>query len=177
LALVSGADDELVERARAGDPAAFEQIVAIHRQIAFRTAYLVTGNAAEAEDAVQDALIKAWRAMGRFRPGAPVRPWLLKIVVNESRNRLRAAGRRASHELRLLPEPPREGPEPGERERLLGALAALREDDRLVISCRYLLDLSEQETAAALGVRRGTVKSRLSRALARLRDELGEEGA
>ena len=174
---MSGADDELVERARRGDPAAFEQIVAMHRQIAFRTAYLATGNAAEAEDAVQDALIKAWGAMRRFRPGAPVRPWLLKIVVNEARNRMRAAGRRSSYELRVLPEPPAAGPEPGERERLLAALGALREDDRLVISCRYLLDLSEQETAAALGVRRGTVKSRLSRALERLRAELGEEAA
>jgi RNA polymerase sigma factor (sigma-70 family) len=64
-----------------------------------------------------------------------------------------------------------------QRRRLLDAVEALREDDRLVISCRYFLELSEEETAAALGIARGTVKSRLSRALERLRAHLGEVAA
>lgn len=182
--LSTPADDELIARARQGDGSAYGMLVRRHQDIAFRTACLVTGSAADAEDAAQDAFVKAWRALGRFRSGAPFRPWLLQIVVNEARNRNRSAGRRAGHELRLAAEP-RAGVEPPEHEaqgaeerrELLAALGRLREDDRLVISCRYLLELSEEETAAALGLRRGTVKSRLSRALARMRAELGEEAA
>ena len=81
----------LIERARNGDARAFEELVAMHTQIAFRTAYLITGSAADAEEAAQDGFVKAWRALRRFRPGAEFRPWLLKIVANEARNRRRAA--------------------------------------------------------------------------------------
>ena len=178
-------ETELVERARAGDPGAFAALVRGHQEIAFRTAYLITGNAADAEDAAQEGLIKARRALGRFRAGEPLRPWLLAIVANEARNRRRAAGRRAALVLRAAGEARPSGeaaPSPeaallaGERRAaLLDAIGGLGEDDRAVIGCRYLLELSEAETAAALGVRPGTVKSRLSRALARLRAELGED--
>src|SRR5436190_7728488 len=91
-------ESELVRRARRGDERAFAELVRMHQQIAFRVAYLITGN--EAEDAVQEAVLKAWRALGRFRPGAPFRPWLLRIVANEARNRRRSAGRRAELVLR-----------------------------------------------------------------------------
>ena len=121
----------------------------------------------------------------RFRAGEPLRPWLLTIVANEARNRRRSAGRRAALALRAAGEEHPSGeaaPSPeaallaGERRAaLLAALGRLREDDRLVIGCRYLLELSEAETAAALGVRPGTVKSRLSRGLERLRAELGDD--
>src|SRR5215218_5678543 len=168
---------ELVERARTGDPGAYAALVRGHQEIAFRTAYLITGNAADAEDAAQEAFVKAHRALGRFRSGEPLRPWLLAIVANEARNRRRSAGRRAALALRAAGEerPTREAaPSPEEallagerRAALLGALGRLREDDRLVIGCRYLLELSEAETAAALGIRPGTVKSRLSRSLER----------
>ena len=87
-------EDELVERARGGDAAAFAALVRDHEEIAFRTAYLIARNAADAEDAAQVGLTKAWRALPRFRRGAPFRPWLLAIVANEARNRRRAAGRR-----------------------------------------------------------------------------------
>ena len=87
-------ETELVERARRGDARAYEEIVRMHQGIAFRTAYLVAGNAADAEEAAQDGFVKAWRALGRFRKGAPFRPWLLQIVANEARNRRRSAGRR-----------------------------------------------------------------------------------
>jgi RNA polymerase sigma factor (sigma-70 family) len=176
-------ESELVERAKRGDVGAYETIVQAHQGIAFRTAYLVTGNAAEAEDAAQEAFVKAFRALGRFRSGAPFRPWLLRIVANEARNRRRAAGRREQLALRSAAEirPGDAAPSPEaalvateRREQLLAAVNGLREDERLVVACRYFLDLSEAETAAALGVRPGTVKSRLSRALDRLREEVGE---
>jgi RNA polymerase sigma-70 factor (ECF subfamily) len=172
---------ELVERARDGDSAAFTALVRDHQEIAFRTAYLITRNAADAEDAAQVGLTKAWRALPRFRRGAPVRPWLLAIVANEARNRRRAEGRREGLFLRAVHElPPGDAaPSPEgrivaaeERAELLAALERLSEDDRLVISCRFLLDLGEGETAAVLALRRGTVKSRTSRALERLRTQL-----
>ena len=156
----------------------------MHQQIAFRVAYLVAGATAEAEDAAQEGFVKAWRALGRFRPEAPFLPWLLRIVANEARNRRRSAGRRAQLALRAgreqasgdaAPFPGSSTPEAAaleadERRRLLAALETLPEDARNVLACRFLLELSEEETAAALGLRRGTVKSRTSRALDRLRE-------
>ncbi len=153
----------------------------MHQAIAFRTAFLYTGSAEDAEEAAQVAFVKAYGALGRFRRTKPFRPWLLAIVANEARNRRRAAGRRAALTLRAAAEsrPGDAAPSPEAallvRERrglLLRTLEKLPEDQRLVVSCRYLLDLGEAETAVALGIRRGTVKSRLSRALDRLREEV-----
>jgi RNA polymerase sigma factor (sigma-70 family) len=178
------ADGELVDRAKKGDLRAYEQLVSRYQQPVFRAAYLVTRSAADAEEAAQDAFVKAHAALGRFRTGAPLRPWLMRIAVNESRNRRRAAGRRAALTLRAKAERPsqEEAPSPetallaAERHReLLRALEQLDEKDRLVIGCRFFLDLSERETAETLGCRLGTVKSRLSRALERLRSEIGEQ--
>jgi len=161
----------LVAAAQRGGEDAFAAVVRPHLEIAFRLAYVITGNAAEAEDAVQDALVKAWRALGRFRAGEPVRPWLLRIVANEARNRRRASGRRVRLALRIASErPAAETDGAVERGRLLDALHELPEDAQAVLACRYLLGLSEQETAAALDVAPGTVKSRTSRALDRLRE-------
>jgi RNA polymerase sigma-70 factor (ECF subfamily) len=167
----------LVEAARGGDLDACDALVRRHQLIAVRTAYLICGSEDEAEDAAQDAFVKAFRSLSRFRPGAPFRPWLLRIAANEARNRRRAEGRRASLSIRLAAatgEGTAPSPEAatlaGERHRLLMiALNQLREEDRLIITLRYFLDLGEEEMATALGCRRGTVKSRLSRALARLR--------
>jgi RNA polymerase sigma factor (sigma-70 family) len=176
-------ESELVERAKRGDQGAYGQLVHAYQGIAFRTAYLVVGDAAEAEDAAQEGFVKAYYALRRFRPGAPFRPWVLQIVANEARNRRRSAGRRTGLVLRTAAEAPsgEAAPSPEaalisseEQKALLGAVNRLREDDRLVISCRYFLELSEAETAEVLGWRRGTVKSRLSRALERLRSEIGE---
>ncbi len=163
---------------------AYEELVHLHQGIAFRTAYLVTRNAADAEDAAQDGFVKAYRALGRFRAGAPFRPWLLRIVGNEARNRGRSANRRAGLELRLASSEPSGGAAPSpeanliadeRRHELLAALALLRDDERRVLECRFFLDLTEEETAAALGIRQGTVKSRQSRALARLREEVDHD--
>ena len=175
---------ELVERARRGDLEAWETLVRKYQGIAFRTAYVLAGNAADAEEAAQDGFVKAQRALGRFRRGAPLRPWLLRIVANEARNRRRSAGRRerlvllAAAESRpgdAVPSPEAALVAREDQERLLAAVELLPDGHRDAIACRYFLDLSEEETAAALGVRRGTVKSRLARALARLRESLGEE--
>ena len=173
-------ESELVERAQRGDVDAYEEIVQAHQGIAFRTAYVVCGDAADAEDAAQEAFVKAYRALGRFRRGAPFRPWLLQIVANEARNRRRSAGRQARLAVRVGAESPSGGAAPSpeaallgaeRRETLLAAVNGLRDEEREVIACRYFLDLSEEETAAALGIRRGTVKSRTARALERLRVE------
>jgi RNA polymerase sigma-70 factor, ECF subfamily len=169
---------DLIERARNGDIAAFESLVRAHQDVAFRTAWVVSGGTDDAEDAAQEALVKAFAALPRFRSGSPFRPWLLTIVANEARNRRRAAHRREALQLRI-PEDRRAGgaaPSPeaavlaGERRQaLIAGLARLGDADREVITLRYLLELSEAEAAAALDVPVGTVKSRLSRALERLR--------
>jgi RNA polymerase sigma factor (sigma-70 family) len=172
-------ESDLVEAARRGDGSAYAELVRTHQEIAFRTAYLITRNAADAEDAAQDGFVKAYYALSRFRRGAPLRPWLLRIVANEARNRRRSEGRREALAARAAvalpsgdaaPSPEGSALAADERARLLAALEALPEEQRLTVGCRYLLDLSEEETAAALGVRRGTVKSRLARALERLRE-------
>ena len=176
---IEATDADLAARARSGDDRAFGMLVERHQTVAFRTAYVICGNAADAEDAAQDAFIKARAAMGRFRAGAPFRPWLLTIVANEARNRRRSAGRRSALALRAAAEPPRPCRCP-RRPRWPAPSAAswpprsprLGPEHREVIALRYLLDLSEAECAAALGCRPGTVKSRLSRALGRLRLEL-----
>jgi RNA polymerase sigma factor (sigma-70 family) len=175
---------QLVARAKRGDSEAFGEIVQRHQAVAFRTAWLVTGSAPEAEEAAQDAFVKAFHALRRFREGAPLRPWLLAIVANEARNRRAATGRRECLALRAAAERRPGGAVPSpeaalldseRRSELLAAVERLAVPDRMVIACRYFLDLSEAETAAALDCARGTVKSRLSRALARLRTQL-EEG-
>jgi len=172
---------ELVERAKRGDQDAYGELVHAYQGIAFRTAYVLTGNAADAEDAAQEGFVKAFYALGRFRRGADLRPWLLRIVANEARNRRRSAGRRTNLALRAAADPLSGGAAPSpeanllwgeEQTALLAAVDALPEDQRDVVACRFFLDLSEEETAATLGCRKGTVKSRLSRGLARLREQL-----
>src|SRR4051812_39424526 len=159
---------------------AYEELVRRHQAVAIRTAHLFAPDG-DAEDAVQDAFVKAHAALGRFRTGAPFRPWLLRIVANEARNRRRSAGRRAGLALRSTEDrrPGDAAPSPESavladelHTWLLDGVNSLRDDDREVIAARFFLDLSEAEAAEVLGVPRGTVKSRLSRALGRLRATL-----
>ena len=172
-------ETELIGRAKRGDTHAYEELVYAHQGIAFRTAYVIAGNAADAEEAAQDGFVKAWRALGRFREGAPFRPWLLQIVANEARNRRRSAGRRAHLALRAATEEPSGDAAPSpeasllsaeSREKLLAAVNELPEDLRIVIALRFFVGLSEQEVADALKLPTGTVKSRSARALERLRE-------
>lgn len=159
---------------RGGDPAAFAVLVRRYGAIARRTA-AVLGAGADTDDVVQEAFVKAYRALGSFRDDAAFRPWLLRIVANETRNVRRSAGRRSTREAAQLPplaEPIAE--RQADLELFRTQVEALPEHQRLVIACRYLLDLDETQTAQVLGISRGTVKSRTHRALARLRDTITE---
>lgn len=166
-------------RVRSGDLDAYAELVRRHAQMAVRTATLL-GAGSAAEDVVQEALVKAYRSLGRFRDGASFRPWLLSIVANETRNTVRTAVRQrtlAGREAALVEAEPLipDAADPAvaaleveRRTALLAALESLGEDHRLVVTYRYLLEMDESETAQALGWPRGTVKSRLNRALRKL---------
>ena len=165
----------LVLAARAGDLDAYAELVRRHQRAAVQSARAM-GAGDWAEDAAQEAFVSAWHALDRFAEDRRFRPWLLAIVVNEVRNRRRQWRRRdvivqrVAH--RLGPQEPAASQELAEqserRRRLVEALSRLPEKQRLAVTFRYLLDLTEEETASALGWPRGSVKSRLSRALARL---------
>jgi RNA polymerase sigma-70 factor (ECF subfamily) len=176
-------DAALIGRARAGEVMAYEELVRRYQDVAVRTAHVLAPDG-DAEDAVQEAFVKAHAALPRFRAGAPFRPWLLRIVANEARNRRRSAGRRIGLALRAAEDrrPGDAAPSPESavlaeetRATLLAAVNALRAEDREIIAARYFLDLSEAETSEILGLPRGTAKSRLSRALGRLREGLSRE--
>jgi RNA polymerase sigma factor (sigma-70 family) len=174
----------LIERARAGDVAAYGHLVERYQEVAFRIAYLITRSGTDAEDATQAAFLKAYAALGRFRSGAPLPPWLLRIVANEARNRRRHERRQARLLPRLGGAEPRHRTERSAEEIVLAdethrhvanALWRLRDQERLAIVARFFLDLSEAESAVVLGCPAGTVKSRLSRGLAHLRADLEGE--
>jgi RNA polymerase sigma-70 factor (ECF subfamily) len=175
-------DAALIARAQGGDHAAYAELVRRYAPIAHRAATLIAGPA-DAEDAVQDAFVRAYYALGQFRTGAPFKPWLLTIVANAARNRLRSAGQqprlrdrlvgdRTSGVLRLVRSAESEVVDADDRRALVAAVDALPVNARMVVICRYLLELSEAETAQMLGWPPGTVKSRLARALDRLRADL-----
>ena len=162
---------------RGGDRDAYAELVRRHAPVAVRTAALL-GAGADADDVVQEAFVKAYRALDRFRDDAAFRPWLLRIVANETSNLHRSAGRRAARERSSWErtEPLLSGGEDPaaavlsqeRRAELVRGLSQLSEAHRQVVTCRYLLDLDEGETATVLGWPKGTVKSRLHRALRQL---------
>ncbi|GIE36971.1 ECF RNA polymerase sigma-E factor [Actinoplanes italicus] len=171
-----------VARARAGDLDAYEVLVTRFTAPAHRAALLL-GAGADADDVVQEAFVKAYRQLGRYRGDAGFKAWLLAIVANETRNLVRSRRRREGLWLRaaVREDPLQWEPDPAEsamaRERrrlLVEQLRALDHRDREILLCRYLLDLSEAETAVTLDLPKGTVKSRTARALARLRDRMPE---
>jgi RNA polymerase sigma-70 factor (ECF subfamily) len=173
-------DAAAVARARTGDLDAYEVLVARYTAPAHRAAVLL-GAGPDADDVVQDALVKAYRQISRYRGESGFRPWLLAIVANETRNLHRSRRRRDGLVLRAAvrddPEPL--SPDPADsavaverRQHLIEQMRLLDARDREVLVCRYLLDLSEAETAVTLGLPKGTVKSRTARALTKLRDRL-----
>jgi RNA polymerase sigma-70 factor (ECF subfamily) len=175
-------DADVLARVREGDRDAYAELVHRHAPAALRAASLL-GAGSDAEDVVQEAFVKAYAALGQFREGAAFRPWLLRIVANETKNLHRSAGRRTARERsvweRTEPLLSTEAGDPAvtvlsneRRTQLVHGLSQLSEPHRQVVTCRYLLDLDEAETATVLGWPRGTVKSRLHRGLRQLSDAL-----
>lgn len=176
-------EQSLTLRARRGDMEAFESLVRAHEDVAFRVAYLVVRDEAEAQDVAQEAFVRAYRALGKFDAKLPFRPWLLRIVTNLAINNRRGAQRRDAMSRRYETEARQEQPGPSpesaveaqeQAERVWAAVGALSAQDQAVLYLRYFMDASEAETATAIGRPPGTVKSRLHRALKRLRAVIDE---
>ena len=170
-------DAEAIARAQDGDLDAYGVLVARYTLRAHRAAFLL-GAGEEADDVVQEAFVKAFRHLSRFRAGEPFAPWLLRIVANETRNVTRSRRRRAALALRIpSAEPPSvaaggpadEALAAERRAWLVAAVNGLPDRERRVLVCRYFLDLSVAETAQVLAWPLGSVKSRTARALNRLR--------
>lgn len=167
----------LIERARAGEADAWEALVREHQQPIFRLAFLLLSDADEAEDVAQETFLRAYGALERFDLGRPLRPWLLRIAANLARNRLRSL-RRALAAIQRLGAPASLAFDESagwEGRALWAAVRRLSLHDQEVIYLRFFLDLSEAETARALNVAQGTVKSRTSRALGRLKSLIDRE--
>lgn len=184
---------EPIRLAQQGDENAWISLIRHHQTAVFRFAYLLVGDVDDAEDVTQDVFIHAFRALDRFDPERPLRPWLLQITKNLAANQRRSMRRYVALLRRWWQEPPQgtdstapnlsaENNAQQAAGLLWQAVRRLNQADQEVIYLRYFLELSVAETAAALNIAEGTVKSRLSRALERLRaivkhefPELGEE--
>jgi RNA polymerase sigma-70 factor (ECF subfamily) len=172
-------EQRLIARAQQGDEQAYESLVKQYQEVAFRAAYLITHDEHEAADAAQDGFLRAYHALRTFRLGLPFRPWLLRIVTNLALNRWLSTQRRARMTERYAQQTlidnghlsidghvvKRE-----QHRRLLEAVDRLTPDQRTLIALRYFLELPEGEVAETLKIPLGTVKSRLHRTLARLRE-------
>jgi len=172
-------EQDLIARAQRGDVSAYEQLVQQYEQLAFRVAYLITHEEHEAADAAQDAFLRAYRSLSSFRLDQPFRPWLLRIVTNTALNRIQAAQRRERMTERYTRQVMVENGHLSieglavkheQQQRLIAAVSQLSPDQQTLIALRYFLECSEAEVAAALNIPRGTVKSRLHRTLAKLRE-------
>jgi RNA polymerase sigma-70 factor (ECF subfamily) len=169
-------ESTLIRHAANGDAAAWEPLVLAHQQAVFRLSYLLLGDPDDAEDIAQETFLRAWKHLKRFDATRPLRPWLLSIASNLASNRRRSAGRYLSALVRAF----RNEPAPStsieekstrhmEASHLWKAVQTLSVPDQQIVYLRYFLDLSVAETAEVLKIAEGTVKSRLSRALDRLR--------
>ena len=172
-------ESALIQLAVQQDEQAWETLIRAHQQAVFRLAYLFTGDPDEAEDVTQETFIRAFHFIDRFDPSRAFQPWILSIAANLARNRLRGFKRylAALQGLaRRQPDPGlRQPPDPAAAEDAQEAWRSalkLSPDDQQVLYLRYFLELTEQETSAVLGIPPGTVKSRLHRALDRLRARL-----
>ncbi|HLF00597.1 MAG TPA: sigma-70 family RNA polymerase sigma factor [Anaerolineales bacterium] len=171
---------DLIARARGGDTVAWETLTRQHQEAVFRLAYLILGDPADADDAAQETFIRAYHALDRFDLTRAARPWLLSIAANTARNRLRSVGRHLSALQRFLrADPAAFAPvttsDPSESQLLWQAVHRLNAADQEIIYLRYFSEMSEAETAEALGIAPGTVKSRTHRALERLRTVIDKD--
>lgn len=173
-------EDELIKRARQGDGAAWEALVREHQEPSFRLAYLMLGDAQQAEDVTQEAFIRAYRAIDQFDSTRPFRPWMLSITANLARNQRRSLGRYFAALRSLVSSSPdaeihqaadhveNRVAQRWESRTMWKAIRRLDQKDQEVIYLRYFLDLPISEAAGMLGVAEGTIKSRTHRALSRL---------
>jgi RNA polymerase sigma-70 factor, ECF subfamily len=178
----AGARDEaaLIRQARRGSADAIEALVRRHWDGAHRAAYLIVHDAGAAEDIAQEAVLAAVRSIDAFDRRRPFRPWLHRIVVNRSLAWLRARARRPEVSVEVAGPEGREradAAEPPEAlsDELMRALAALDPDERALIVMRHLLGYRSSELGRMLGMPPGTVRTRLARALARVRELLEVE--
>ncbi|MEE8465697.1 MAG: sigma-70 family RNA polymerase sigma factor [Dehalococcoidia bacterium] len=172
-------DEEAVLRCQDGDRDAFRHLVDGYQDVLYGTAYLMTGNTALSEDHVQEAFLSAWRGIRGFQIGYPVKPWLVRILINT----VTAQRRRRS-----LPIDPIDVAEaqsgagdPAElaesiesSQRVRQAISALSDEHNTVVTLRFFTGLTIPQVARVLGRREGTIKSRLHRALQHLRGALEE---
>jgi len=166
----------LILYAANGDAAAWEPLVLAHQEAVFRLSYLLLGDPDDAEDVAQETFLRAWNHLKRFDPARPLRPWLLSIASNLASNRRRSAGRYFAALTRAFRNEPAASTSTEEKStrhleasELWKAVQHLSVPDQQIIYLRYFLDLPVNETAEILQIADGTVKSRLSRALERLR--------
>ena len=167
-----------IRAAQAGSEQALEELYRRHWPWAHRAAYLVVHDAAAAEDIAQEAFLAAIRSLDRFDRRRPFGPWLNRIVVNRAIDWARARSIRRETAIESHPDAAAEGAEDAERhsapysEDLMAALRSLPPDQRAVVVLRYVLEYTPGEIARTLDLPRGTVNSRLRRALDRLNVEL-----
>jgi RNA polymerase sigma-70 factor, ECF subfamily len=162
---------DLIRSARRGDTAAWEALTRLHQEPVFRFAYLLLGDPDEAQDVAQETFIRAYYSLRRFDEARPLRPWLMSIAANQSRNRRRTIGRYFAALTRFSRQLPATDPPPtkDDSQLLWQAVQRLKPDFQRAIYLRYFLEMPEAEMAEALDVAAGTVKSRLHRALEALR--------
>ena len=165
----------LVAAAKAGDEAAFTQIVARYHPDLLRIARVVGGDPELAAEAAQSAWIRAWRRLGDLRDPAGLRPWLMSIAANEARQMVRSGGRRRLREINVAPHGTTVEAAVTARIDLSNALATIEPLDRELLALRYLAGLDSSEIGRAVGMSATAVRSRLARARERLRAELGHE--
>jgi RNA polymerase sigma-70 factor (ECF subfamily) len=165
-------EQDLIEKAKAGDKVAYEDLLRPNLTPAARLARALLGNAGEAEDAVQEAAVRGWRRLGNLRAGAEFRPWFLGIVVRQ----VRTIQRGPWWTLLRLPELPAQ-PAPAEvgwldAEDLRRAIGNLPRSQREAVLMHFYLDLRIQDVASSLGLSVAGVKSRINRALRQLRADI-----
>jgi RNA polymerase sigma-70 factor (ECF subfamily) len=169
-------ESTLIRHAANGDATAWEPLVLAHQEAVFRLSYLLLGDPDDAEDVAQETFLRAWNHLKRFDTTRPLRPWLLSIASNLASNRRRSAGRYFAAVMRAFQNEPTSSASIEEKStrqmeagHLWKAVQTQSLPDQQIVYLRYFLDLSVAETAQALDIAQGTVKSRLSRALERLR--------
>lgn len=174
-------ESTFIRRSANGDATAWEPLVRTHQQAVFRYAYLLLGDPDDAEDVAQETFLRAWKGLVRFDTARPLRPWLLSITSNLASNWRRSAGRYMSALTRAFQNEPapdsieERSTQQMQADDLWKAVQSLSVSDQQIVYLRYFLELPVAETADALQIAEGTVKSRMSRALKKLQNIIQDD--